>query len=151
MVKRRLKLPAGVEDVPGIECKAFCEKQGYGRSSPTTSTSRKQSPKRKHGDMEERGDGPYDADSAISGMSPVIPSGLKVRESDTGDEGHYSNSDDEQDRFGARRREHQDALEKALISDNPKKRRRSEEGDGEDDRGRTQVRRETLIAHTNRL
>jgi hypothetical protein len=46
MVTRRLKLPLGVEDVSGIDCKAYCGKQGYGRSSPTRSTSRKQNPKR---------------------------------------------------------------------------------------------------------
>ena len=146
MVTRRLKLPSGVEDVSGIDCKGLCEKQGYGRSSPTRSTSRKQSPKRKHGDMEEEcGQELYDTDSAISGMSPGTRYRAKSIESDTDNGVGFSSNDYEQDRFGLRRRERQRLVE-ALVSGAPskcsrKKRRRSEGECQEEDRGRTRTRR----------
>jgi hypothetical protein len=144
MVTRRLKLPSGVEDVSGIDCKGLCEKQGYGRSRPTRSVSRKQSPKRKHEDMEEEWEEePYETDSAISGMSPGTRYGVKSIESDTDNGVGFSNNDYEQDRFGLRRRKRQTLFE-ALVSDAPlnrpgKKRRRSE-GECQEDRGRTRMR-----------
>jgi hypothetical protein len=148
MVTRRLKLPSGVEDVSGMDCKGLCEKQGYGRSSPTRSTSRKQSPKRKHGDMEEEcGEEPYDTDSAISGMSPGTRYWAKTIESDTGNGAGLSNNDNGQDCFGLRRRKRQRLVE-ALVSDVPSncsrmKRRLSEGECQEEDRGRTQARQTT--------
>jgi hypothetical protein len=146
MVTRRLKLPSGVEDVSGIDCKGLCEKQGYGRSSPTRSASRKQSPKRKHGDMEEEcEEDPYATDSAISGMSPGTLYGAKSIEGDTDNGVGFSSNDHEQDRFGLRRRERQGLVE-ALVSGAPsncsrKRRRRSEGECEEEDRGRTRTRR----------
>lgn len=144
MVKRRLKLRSGVEDVSGLDCKEFCEKQGYGRSSPTRSTSRKQSPKRKHGDMEEEGEEcAYETDSAISGMSPDIFYGTEVRGGDTGGEDDHANSDNGQDPYGERRRKRQRVVE-ALVRNMPAHRRRqplSKEKHGTENRGRTRVRR----------
>jgi len=146
MVARRLKLPSGVEDVSGIDCKGLCEKQGYGRSSPTRSASRKQSPKRKHADMEEEcEEDPYATDSAISGMSPGTLYGAKSIEDDTDNGFGFSSNDHEQDRFGFQRRERQGLVE-ALVSGAPsncsRKRRRRSEGECEKgDRGRTRTRR----------
>jgi hypothetical protein len=140
MLTRRLMLPSGVEDVSGIDCKRLCEKQGYGRSSPTRSTSRKQSPKRKYGDMEEEcGEDPYDTDSAISGMSPGTHYWAKIIESDNNNGVSFSSNDHDQDRFGLRRRGRQRLVE-ALVSGAPsncsrKKRRRSEGECQEEDRG----------------
>jgi hypothetical protein len=148
MVTRRLKLPSGVEDVSGIDCKGLCEKQGYGRSSPTRSTSRKRSPKRKHGDMEEEcEEDSYATDSAISGMSPGTPYGAKSIEGDTDNGVGFSNNHYEQDCFGLRRRE-QRRLAEALVSYAPsncsrEKRRQSEDDYQEEDRGRTQARQTT--------
>jgi hypothetical protein len=111
MVTRRLKLPSGVEDVSGIHCKAYCEKQGYGRSSPTRSTSvrlENKVQKGKHEEMkEECGEGPYDMDSAVSGMSPSTRYWTTIIESGTGKEVGFANNESEQDYFGSRRRKRQ--------------------------------------------
>jgi hypothetical protein len=93
---------------------------------------------------EECGEGPYDMDSAVSGMSPGTRYWTTIIESGTGKEVGFADNESEQDCFGSRRWKRQ-GLTKASISDpqsncsSKKRRLRGNEYDSED-RRRTRVR-----------